>query len=247
MSIRSKNIVRAKFPKVYEYNHPKSGIYYLVDARKKKWGLNERKTFLTKSLALKHAADIDENLPKLVVPKEFPKEKVVMADRFQGLTVQLAHFGKSPEDAVTHYIQHLGNEALKQSKPFIRDLVEQWEKFKKTDTTLSRKFLVDIRSYARFIKRTWGEFKPDEPRKNQIDQLIRGLKISNNTRKAYLRYIRMFFSWVKDEGHITQNPTDGIKFKPDDFNGEFYTPEQTVDLFRHVVEHHKDLIGYYAV
>jgi len=31
MSIRSKNVVRGKFPKVYEYNHPESGTYYLVD------------------------------------------------------------------------------------------------------------------------------------------------------------------------------------------------------------------------
>ena len=96
MSIRSKNVVRAKFPKVYEYNHTKSGTYYLVDARRRKWGLHERKTFLTKSLALKHAADIEENLPKFIVPKEFPKEKVVMADRFQDLTVQLATLPLTP-------------------------------------------------------------------------------------------------------------------------------------------------------
>ena len=249
MKIRSKKLVRTTFPKVYKYNHRNSGTYYLVDGRKKKWGLNERKTFPSEALAIKHAIDIEKNIPKFIVPKEFPKEKVVLADRFEGLTVQLAHFGKTPADAVTHYVQHLGNEALKQAKPFIRDLVDDWEKFKKTDTTLSKKFLVDIRSYARFIKRTWGELKPDEPKKNQIDRLLRGLKISNNTRKAYLRYIRMFFSWVKDEdeGYITQNPTDGIKFKPDDFNGEFYTPEQTADLFRYVNEHHKDLIGYYTL
>jgi len=64
MFFRSKNIVRAKFPKVYEYNHPKSGTYYLVDARKKRYGLTERKTFQSKTLAIKHAADIEEQLIK---------------------------------------------------------------------------------------------------------------------------------------------------------------------------------------
>jgi integrase len=57
----------------------------------------------------------------------------------------------------------------------------------------------------------------------------------------------MFFSWVKDEGHIHKNPTDGLSYKADDFNGAFYTPEQTANLLRYVVEHEKDLIGYYAL
>jgi hypothetical protein len=67
-----------------------------------------------------------------------------MADRFQGLTVQLAHFGKSPEDAVTHYVQHLGLEALRQAKPFVRDLVDQWEKYKKAGQTVTKRYLNEV-------------------------------------------------------------------------------------------------------
>jgi hypothetical protein len=84
----------------------------------------------------------------------------------------------TPEDAVQHYVEYFGNEVVGQSKPFIRELVEQWKAFKKTHTMLSRKFLVDIRSRARFIKRIWGELKPDEPRKIHIDQSWKGLKTS---------------------------------------------------------------------
>lgn len=57
----------------------------------------------------------------------------------------------------------------------------------------------------------------------------------------------MFLSWVKDEGHIQQNPTDGIFYKPDGFNGAFYSPEVTKKLLRYVVEHERDLVGYYAL
>ena len=44
----------------------------------------------------------------------------------------------------------------------------------------------------------------------------------------------MFFSWVKVEGFISQNPTDGIKYKADEFKGRFYTPEETKRLLRYV-------------
>jgi len=39
-------IVRAKFPKVYKLVDKRNGLsYWVVDARSKKWGMNERPTF----------------------------------------------------------------------------------------------------------------------------------------------------------------------------------------------------------
>ena len=80
-------IVRKKFPQIYEYTHPKNGRYWLVSARSTKWGLSERKAFQKKELALSHAQGIEDQLIKFGKEPEVPKEKVVMADRFQGLTV----------------------------------------------------------------------------------------------------------------------------------------------------------------
>ena len=239
--------IRSKFPKVHQYTHPKTGPYFLVDARRKKWGLNERKTFSTKSLALKHADDIEKNLPKFIVPKEFPKEKVVQADRFEGLTVQLAHFGKSPEDAVKHYVEHLGLEALRQVKPFIRTLVDEWEKYKKSDQTVTRRYLNEVHSLCMFIKRTWGDLKPDEVKRNVIDLKLKGMKVKNNTRRKYRLFIGMFFKWVVDEGHLLKNPAEGIKFKTEKYQGQSYSVAQTRKLLRHVIETNRDLVGYFAV
>ena len=240
-------IKRYSVVRIYPMNHIKTGPYWLVSARSKKWNMNQRKTFSTKKLAEEYADGIEENMLKFGAQQDVPKEKVVMAERYQGLTDKLSPLGRSVEDAVDHYQQFVAQEITRQSKPFIRDLVDQWVDFKKTNTTLSKKFLVDTRSYARFIKRTWGDLKPDEPKKNKIEVLVRGLKVSNNTRKAYLRYIRMFFTWVIVEGHITQNPATGIKIKADDFNADFYSPDETAKLLRHVAEHCKPLIGYYAL
>jgi len=240
-------ILRKAFPQVYELEHPKNGKYWLVSARSAKWGMNERKVFPKKELAIKHAQKIDGQLVKFGGQPDVPKGKIELAERFQGLTEKLAVFGQSPEDAVNHFVRHLGNEISKQAKPFVRNLADDWTAFKFADQTLSKRFVNEIRRYAQFIKSKWGNLKPDELKKNEIDLLIKGLKVSNNTRRKYLRYVRMFFSWVTDEGHIAKNPTDGIFYKPDDFNGAFYSPEQTAKLLSYIAENQKDLIGYYAL
>lgn len=247
MNSRSRNIVRVKFPRVYEYIHPKTGTYFLVDARKKKWGLDERKTFPAKSLALKHATDIQEQLQKFGAQTNVPKEKVVMADRFEDLTVKLADFGKSPEDAVNHYIEHLGREALRQVKPFIRDLVDQWEQYKKSDQEVTHRYLNEVHSLCMFFKRTWGELKPDDIKRNDIELKLKGMKVKNNTRKKYRLFIGMFFKWVVDEGHLAKNPADTIKFKSEKYQGKCYSLEQTKKLFRHIIKTNRDLVGYFAV
>jgi hypothetical protein len=91
-------IIRGTFPQVYKLKHTKGEPYFLVSARSAKWGLNERKIFPTQTLAERHAKEIEKQLLKFGSQTQIPKEKVLMADRLQELTSQLAHFGKSPED-----------------------------------------------------------------------------------------------------------------------------------------------------
>ena len=240
-------IIRKTFPQVYALESSKGGRYWLVSARSATWGLNERKTFPTQELANNYAREIEKRLFENGKQPDVPKDKLQSARSYEKLIEKLAAYGRTPEEAIDYFQRHLADEIAKQAKPFIRDLADGWKAFKYADTTLSRKTLIEIRSYARFIKSKWGDLKPDDLKKNDIDLLLKKLKVSNNTRRKYLRYVRMFLSWVKDEGHILRNPTDGIFFKPDDFNGDFYSPEDTKKLLRYVVEHKKDLIGYYVL
>jgi integrase len=240
-------IVRRNFPQIYELEHPKNGRYWLVSARSAKWGMNERKTFPQKSLAVTYAGEIEKRLITFGKQPDIPKEKIQAALSYENLMAKLESYGRTPEEAVGHFLNHLGNEVTKQAKPFVRDLVEEWAEFKFEDQTMSEKYKVEIHSYARFIKNKWGDLKPDDLKRNDIDLLIKGLKVRNNSRRKYLRFIRMFFSWVKDEGHLQKNPTDGIKYKPDDFNADFYDPDTTKKLLRYIVEHEKDLVGYFAL
>lgn len=234
--------LRKTFPQVYQ--HPYG---FLVSARSRKYGLNERKNFPTEKQAVDYAREIENRAVQHGKQPDLPTEKIQFALSYEKLIGKLASYGRTPEEAVQHYLTHIGNELAKQIKPFIGVLAEDWKAFKNLDTKLSKRTVTEIRSYCRFIKSRWANLKPDELKKNQIDAVIKKLKCSNNTRRKYLRYIRMFFSWVVDEGHISKNPTDGLFYKPDGFNGDFYTPEQTKELLRYVVENEKDLVGYYAL
>ena len=234
--------IRASLPQIYKYPYG-----FLVSARSRRYGLNERKHFPTEKEATDYARGIAERIVQHGKDPDVPKDKIQYASAYEKLIAKLSTYGRTPEEAVSHFLGHLGDEVAKQAKPFIRDLVDKWQEFKKADTTLSKRTLTEIRSYARFIKRKWGDLKPDDLKKNDIDLLLKKLKVSNNTRRKYLRYVRMFLFWLKDEGHLMQNPTDGLYYEPDDFNGDFYTPEITKRLLRYVVEHEKDLIGYYAL
>ena len=241
-------VIRKTFPRVYALKDNKSGTtYYLVSARSKKWGMDKRPTFPTEREALDYARQIEKTLQSSGSQAKIPKETTELADRFLTLLERLRPYGKAPEDAVDHYLIFLGDQALRQTIPTIEDLSKKWEAYKFADSTLAQKTKIEIQQYARFIRRSWGTMKPDVPKRNEIDLLLKGMKISNNTRKQYLKYIRQFYGWVFDEGYISKNPTAGIFFKSDSFEARFYSVETTAKLLKHVAENSKPLIGYYSL
>jgi hypothetical protein len=150
-------IIRKNFPQIYELEHAKHGRYWLVSARSQKWGMNERKSFPKKSLAVTYAGEIEKRLVTFGGQPNMPKEKIHSALSYEKLTAKLESYGRTPEEAVGHFLNHLGNEITKQAKPFVRDLVDKWVEFKFKDQTMSEKYKVEIRSNARFIKRQWGK------------------------------------------------------------------------------------------
>jgi hypothetical protein len=240
-------IVRNTFPKVYRFVDGKSGNpYWLVDARSKKWGMNERPSFGTEKEALDRARAIAEQVAKFGAQPQLPKEMKVQADAYAKLVEPLTPFDKTPEDAVAHYVKFLADEIIRQTIPPIRDLVEKWREHKFLDSTLDDAYRNEIKIHSRFIKRTWGDKKPNEIRKNDIDATLKKRPGTNNTRNKYLTFIKMFFNWVlaEDKGYITTNPATGIRFKPDKFEKEFYPPETLKEFLRSVAENHKQLVGY---
>src|SRR5262249_46287914 len=77
---------------------------------------------------------------------------------------------------------------------------------------------------------------------------LNNLPVKNrNTHRKYLRWIKTLFIWLKDHHHNDINPCDGIKIKGESFEAEFYPPETVKKILRYVMEHEKDLIGYYSL
>lgn len=129
----------------------------------------------------------------------------------------------------------------------IGQLADRWESFKKSDTTLAHKSLVEIRSYARWIRNTLGALKPAALERHRIELMLRQLPVSNNTRRKYLRFLRMFATWLKHESLLSSDPFKGIVFKPDDVHAEFYSVDEIKTLLRFVADRYTDLAGYYAL
>jgi integrase len=244
--------IRKTFPQVYRFVHPKSGApYFLVSARSAKWGMSERKTFATEKEAKDYALQIEESIKLNGAQPAVPKEIKLQADAYQSLVDCLAPFNRKPEEAVDYFVKYLGEQKLRQAKPFLRELVDAWENEKLTSRIkpLAKRSKTELRQYARFLRRTWGDQKADDVTRKLIEGALNKLPVNNrNTHRKYLRYIRMFFIWAKDNRHLTgHNPTDGIKIKSEDFEAEFYPVEKVKNLLRYIAENEKDLIGYYAL
>lgn len=141
-------IVRKTFPQVYALEHPKMGRYWLMSARSTKWGVNERKTFNNEDDALDYARQIEQRMLNHGKEPELPAEKLQAAESYESLVAKLAAHGRTPEEATAHFLTHLGSEAVRQAKPLIRVLADDWKAFKYLDTTLSPKTVIEVRSVA---------------------------------------------------------------------------------------------------
>ena len=218
-------------------------------ARSKKWGMNERPNFNSEKDALDWARQIAEQIEKSGSVSDVPKEKIVLANRYEKMVERLTRFDKTPEQAIDHFVKFLGDEILRQAMPTIRQLVEQWEAYKLLDSTLDEQYRNEIKLHCRFIKHKWGKQRADEIRKNEIETILKKHPGSNNTRRKYLTFIRMFFKWVlaEDRGYIVTNPAIGIRFKAERFEKEFHPPETLKKFLRFVAEKQRPLVGYYAL
>jgi hypothetical protein len=188
-------IIRKTFPQVYAMEHPVSGKYWLVSARSAKWGMKERKTFKTEKEALDYARQIEATIKQSGAQPSIPKEKIGYVAAYENLIKRLSPYSKTLEDAVSFYVVHLGNEALRRAQPFLKELVNEWETEKLTSKIrpLAERTKPELKQYARFLRRTWGDEKAHDVTRKMVEDALNKLPAKNrNTHRKYLRYSRMF-------------------------------------------------------
>lgn len=244
-------IIRQSFPRVTQFDVKRASgneyTYYKVDCRSAKYGTTERKVFTTRKEAIDYAQDFAERITKNGAEPLIDPETKSQAEKYRALVERLAVYGKTPEEAATHYLRHLANEALQGIKPTVEELVDQYQKFKLLEKR-DEQYENAIKLHCRYIKNTWGKLRIDELKRNDINAQLTKDKPHKGTRKHYLNHLRMFCRWaiLEDKGYLYFNPAEGIKISPDRSAKEHFTAEETKNLLLLVHEIHPELIGYYA-
>lgn len=240
--------IRVKFPKVYRYQKD-GNDYFLVDARSKTWGLKIRKNFNFKEEALKYAQEIESQI--LEKGKKVSDKQIYQDKDIERLDAMLKPFGKTLPEAVEFYVRFMQEEMKKSVVPLIRDLCLKWYESKRDskNNPLSDATKNELKILWRFIARTLGMFRPSEVTHEMIEKLIEevGGSETNVTRKHYLTYVRMFFTWCVKHKYIQANPTDNVQVKIRLKDVEIYTPEETGKLLTLCQQKFPQLLGFYCL
>ena len=239
--------IRKSLPQVYEYD--KAGnTYFEVSARSKRYGLHFRKNFPSRKEALEYAQQVEDDI---IAKGRNALDKVIETTdkETQALIDKLRPFNRTLKEAVEHYIGWLGEQAKENLIPYITSLVDRWEreKLESKINPLAKRTQTELKSYANWLRYNLGKQKPSQVNRVAIVKLLDGLNTANRTRKQYLRYIRMFFIWAKNEGYTNSNPTDGIKIHTPAYEADFYTPQETETLLRLVQKEYPTMRGYYTL
>ncbi|MFA5190442.1 MAG: hypothetical protein WC740_06950 [Verrucomicrobiia bacterium] len=238
--------VRNTFPQIWKYQ--KQGHdYWMVSGRSKRWGLNIRKSFNSEKQSRDYVRELENQL--LEKRSEVSENLVYTDPQISKLNDRLSTWGKSLEDSVEFYIKHLESEFKLSLVPSIRELCDTWCS-KKTSSTLNplrRRSIIELKSYTRYIQHNFGNHKPSQVTKDDIESVLSESYGNNTTKKIRWKFIRSFFKWCVENRYVTSNPTDGIEVKVPKKEVEIWNPEQISKLLTLVEEQYPSLLGFYVL
>ena len=224
-------VLRKEYPRVRETK--KSGIrYYEVDCRKVGWTGKPRITFSNRDDALKKAKEIGELFQRDGVSGLLESSNLLDNRRLLVLESQLSLHGKSLEDAVVHYLEH-----LKKTPPTtasIDRLAERWfDCISKDKNKNNRKRTIqDLKSFSIQLANDFKGVLITEATRLTISDKITNLRkkdgseLSQQSRKNYLTKLKQFFNWCVSEELIQTNPIALEKVRVEQSIPESYSIEQ---------------------
>ena len=115
---------------------------------------------------------------------------------------KLAEFGKTIADAIAFYLPHL---QANNRKCTFRELVDKLLSAKKSDGA-SERYLIDLRCRLGQFSENFGDRIVSEIQCHEIDEWLRGLKVSPVTRNNSRRVLRTAFSFAVKRNYCVDNP-----------------------------------------
>ena len=246
-------VIRKEYPRVRETM--KSGRkYYEVDCRKTGWVGKPRITFSSRDDALNKAKEIGKLFQSEGIDGLNGKSKSLDNRRFEVLENQLSIYGKSLEDAVTHYLEY-----LKETPPTtatIDRLAERWIKCISNDKNKNnrQRTINDLKSFSVQLSKDFKDILITEANRSLISEKINklrkkdGTELSQQTRKNYLSKTKQFFNWAVSEDLISTNPIALEKVRVDQHIPKAYSIQDTIIITKLVQKSkYKTLIPYICI
>jgi integrase len=158
---------------------------------------------------------------------------------------RLANYGRSINDAVDYYLDHL--ERVRRCKITVADLVAELLEAKRRDGR-SRIYLADLRNRLKIFARDFGTHPVAAVTPRDISEWLRNVNGSPKTRANFRQNISVLFGYAADEGMIDSNPVLRVK-KPKlvDTPPEIFSVDELTGLLNAAAKVAPDVLPMLAI
>jgi integrase len=170
------------------------------------------------------------------------------------LESQLSAHGRSLEDAVKHYLEHLKKNPI--TTATIDRLTERWIKCVENDKNKNnrQRTINDLKSFSVQLSRDFKDVLITEASRSLVSENINklrkkdGSELSQQTRKNYLSKTKQFFNWAVSEELISTNPIALEKVRVDQHIPKAYSVQDAIIITKLVQkDKYKTLIPYICI
>jgi integrase len=223
-------ILREAWPRIVDYRETKLRSF-MVDGRRNR---NGRREYFTDLIQAKTRAD------QLAVQREnqgtaslsFTPRDRVMAEECREL---LRPFGKTPLEAVQHYVAHLEADRIRSKSPLIRDCVAQFMALKERDQQrgdLATRSLVVFRQTTNQLVAVLGDLTIKQFDVDRVTTYLDSFPVGPRTRNNTRLRLSALFNFCKTKKWIELNPCAEIKIKVRRSDVTILTVDETEGLLR---------------
>jgi integrase len=209
---RKSNLIRSKFPKI-RTQRSSCGIVYQVDARRQGTSAKgNRFTFRTKAEAQKKASEIEKEYA-LKGMEGMSLDFDLRSMALKGQRV-LEPYGKTIDDAVLYYADHLKREVARTTSAFVSDLADKWYTFKSKSNgnkILREASIKNILEATKELKRDFGSKRLLDISQHTMQEYLDAKAVGQQRKKNIRDLFFRFFKWCVEQGYSSENPLQKIK------------------------------------